>query len=231
MKWFKLLLAILLLPFLAASVVFGWHTLMLVWDAWNWMDLACFFLGFSLWLTLFFGLPRPTWLYVFGHEATHALAILFSGGKIKDFKVSSEGGHVVSNKMSAWIALSPYIIPFYPSIIGLAWILLRSVWPVVDDYYWAFLLIWGISWGFHVSFTLYVMGMEQTDFTSQGYFFSLVIILGCNLWILVLFLWWWAKPMAWKEGGQLLFSLLSGYYMKVFYVIKDFVVWISDKLG
>ena len=43
----------------------------------------------------FFGLPRPLWIYVFGHELTHALWVWMMGGRVSKFHVSSDGGHII----------------------------------------------------------------------------------------------------------------------------------------
>ena len=41
--------------------------------------------GVVLWLVTFFGLPRPLWLYVFGHELTHAIWVMIMGGRVHRF--------------------------------------------------------------------------------------------------------------------------------------------------
>ncbi|MGY8650395.1 MAG: M50 family metallopeptidase, partial [Verrucomicrobiia bacterium] len=35
--------------------------------------------------------PKPMWIYVFGHEFTHAAATMACGGRVKGMKVTSEG--------------------------------------------------------------------------------------------------------------------------------------------
>ena len=80
-------------------------------------ELWFFFIGVLLWLIYFFGLPRPLFLYVLGHELTHAFFVLLCGGKISEFKVKSGGGHIVTNKNNVIISLSPYFIPFYSVIL------------------------------------------------------------------------------------------------------------------
>ena len=48
-----------------------------------------------------------------GHELTHALFVLLCGGKIHDFRVTADGGHVVTDKNNLLISLSPYFVPFW----------------------------------------------------------------------------------------------------------------------
>ena len=77
MKWFKFLIGLGLLPALAGicltlpeMATYGWKGHF--WESvWFWG----LFSGLSLWITVYFVLPRPMWVYVFGHELTHALMV------------------------------------------------------------------------------------------------------------------------------------------------------------
>jgi hypothetical protein len=203
-KLVKFILAVFLLPSLAAV---GWWLVEIVrlhaqrWQEIPWLNLGCFATGFSLMVCVYFFLPRWNWLYVFGHEATHALAVVLSGGKVSGFKVSGGGGHVVSDKISVWIALSPYIVPFYPLTVGAAWFAARWVWPApLTVWESAFVVVWGMAWAFHLCFTVSLLKTDQPDFASQGWFFSIVVILSGNLLIVSVLLWLWLEPGAWRDG-------------------------------
>jgi hypothetical protein len=141
--------------------------------------------GFFAWLLVFFLLPRTMWLYVLGHEFTHALAAMLAGGKVSAFKVTAQGGHVMTDKVNWWIALSPYFVPIY----ALIWI---ALWLTVDFYYplhaWLPILFFGIGlgWAFHVTFTISMLHPRQTDLSREGYLFSAVIILFFNLAIILI---------------------------------------------
>ena len=78
-----------------------------------------FSLGVVLWLIAFFGLPRPLLVYVFGHELTHAVWVWLMGGRVSQFRVSRDGGHIITDRNNFWIALAPYFFPLY-SIIAIA---------------------------------------------------------------------------------------------------------------
>src|ERR1043165_9902388 len=67
--------------------------------------------GAACWLAIYLLLPKPMWVYVFGHELTHAVSALAFGGKVKKFKATSKGGHVVITKTNFFIALAPYFLP------------------------------------------------------------------------------------------------------------------------
>ena len=52
---------------------------------------------------------------------------------------------------------------------------------------WLFLLL-GVTWAFHLSFTIWMIPKGQTDLTYHGVFFSLVIIYMMNVLLLTVFL-------------------------------------------
>jgi hypothetical protein len=52
---------------------------------------------------------------------------------------------------------------------------------------WLFLLL-GATWAFHLTFTIWMIPKGQTDLTSHGVFFSLVIIYLMNVILLSVFL-------------------------------------------
>lgn len=195
MKWLKFMVAWMLCPLVWSSIRLLGVVGMGVsgqWDVWGW-----FLGGAAIWLVWYLFLPRPTWLYVFGHELTHALAIWLSGGKVKSFRVTSQGGMVESDRTSAWIALAPYLVPIYPLLAGIFWLIAVLVWR--DAWQWTrwFLFFWGICWAFHFSFTFSLLKTKQPDFESQGFFFSWVMIVLVNVWILILLVCAFSREMSW----------------------------------
>ena len=65
-KWCKTIIAILLLPVCAGAASALW---MVVRDSGNADTIWVAFLsGAACWLTLYWLLPKPMWVYVFGHE-------------------------------------------------------------------------------------------------------------------------------------------------------------------
>lgn len=146
-----------------------------------------FFLGADLWLVIFFCLPRPLWIYVFGHELTHALWVWLMGGRVHRFQVSKEGGQILTDKTNTWIALAPYFFPIYSllviSIYGVA-----AIFTDVTPYCrWLYGGI-GFTWAFHLSFTFWMIPKGQPDLAYGGTFFSLVLIYLLNLTLLAILL-------------------------------------------
>jgi len=57
------------------------------------------------------------WLYVFGHELTHALAAWSVGARVHAVEVRSDGGHVDLSRSGAFISLAPYCVPIYTVLV------------------------------------------------------------------------------------------------------------------
>lgn len=146
-----------------------------------------FSLGAVLWVIAFFGLPRPLIVYVYGHEATHALWVWAMGGRVWDFKYGADGGSIMADRHNFWIALAPYFFPLY-SLGVIALYGLGGLFYDLSPYReWLYALI-GATWAFHISFTLWMIPKGQTDLTYYGTFFSLVIIYLMNLAVLTILL-------------------------------------------
>jgi hypothetical protein len=182
LKLLKFIIALAMMPLVAGEI---WTVIDLARHAvpsgqWSQTWFLAFGAGFLAWLIVYFLLPRTTWLYVLGHEFTHAIAAMIAGGKISSFQVSAKGGHVVTDKVNWWITLSPYFIPIY----ALVWM---GLWLSVDFWYplkaWQPILYFGIGvfWCFHLTFTASMIHLGQSDLSSQGIVFSIVIILFTNL--------------------------------------------------
>lgn len=187
--WWKFTIGLILLPALAAVgltftdlATHSWRGE--VWRApWFW-SLATGLLG---WTAAYWTLPRPMWIYVFGHELTHALAVYLRGGKVYDFRVGTRGGYVKTDTVNWWITLSPYFIPLYSLIWIALWCSVNFYYPLAA-YEWLLYFGVGITWGFHLTFSYSMIRLGQSDLQSQGYVFSGVIILLLNLLLLELLL-------------------------------------------
>ncbi len=189
-RWVNAIIALFLLP-LAGIWTQTFFTLFsratLHRGFWATEEFWFFALGAVLWLIAFFGLPRPVVLYVFGHELTHAIWVWLMGGRVSAFKVGAEGGYIITNRQNFWIALAPYFYPVY-SVAAVAAYFGASFFCDVAPYTrWLFLVL-GLTWCFHITFTLWAIPKGQSDLTSHGTFFSLVVIYLMNLALLTAFL-------------------------------------------
>ena len=181
--WVKFVIAILLLPFcvVLTQTFFSVFTRATVTQRlWAAEEFWFFSLGAILWLIAFFGLPKPLTAYVFGHELTHAVWVWLMGGRVSQFRVSREGGHVVTSKNNFLISLAPYFFPIY-SILALAVYGVLSLFMDVQPYgRWLYAIV-GATWAFHFTFTCWMIPKNQTDLIYNGTFFSLVVIYLMNL--------------------------------------------------
>ncbi len=131
--------------------------------------------GAACWFAIYLLLPKPMWVYVVGHELTHVVWVWLFGGRVKKFKASSEGGHVIVDKTNFLIALAPYFFPFYASLIVAGFAVGDLLWNWQRYLVWFHLLV-GAAYAFHVTLTAHVLQTRQSDITSQGYLFSAVVI-------------------------------------------------------
>ena len=184
-----------------------------------------FGLGAVLWTLWFFGSiwalgePRPLRAYVFGHELTHAIWVWMMGGRVSHFEVRRDGGHILTDTHNFWIALAPYFYPIYS-------IAVIAVYGAISIFYdlagsglvflwttplqWLFLAL-GITWGFHMSFTCWMIPKGQTDLTYHGTFFSLIVIYVVNLLLLAVFLILAAPEVSWSSFGRELLTNIEDF--------------------
>jgi hypothetical protein len=182
LKWLKFLIAVLLLPICAGAALALGAILRACGGAdTTWVP---FLAGAGCWCVIFFLLPKPLWLYVFGHELTHALWAWGFGGRVKKMKVSSKGGHVIITKTNFLITLAPYFFPLYAIIIIGVFAAGHLIWGW-ERFFVYFDLLLGAAYAFHVTLTFHALQTEQSDITSQGYLFSGVVIFLGNALILL----------------------------------------------
>lgn len=141
--------------------------------------------GAACWWVIYLLLPKPMWVYVVGHELTHAVWTWAMGGRVKKFKVSSKGGHVVVTKSNFLIALAPYFFPLYAVLVGLLFACGHWLWNWHGYLAWFHLLL-GAAYAFHLTLTWHILKSSQTDITDQGYLFSAVVIFLGNASLLLL---------------------------------------------
>jgi hypothetical protein len=125
------------------------------------------------------------YLYVLGHELTHAVFVLLYRGKVTDFHVSADGGYITTNKTNLVIALSPYFVPFWAVVSAVVYAAVRYFGGINQE--WDRLLygLMGVTWTFHMIWTIWMIPRDQPDLKENGTFLSLVVIYLANLLVLV----------------------------------------------
>lgn len=181
-KWVKTILGILLLPVCVGAVLALTDVVRASGQADTiWVAALS---GAGCWLAIYLLLPKPMWIYVIGHELTHAVWVWLMGGRVKKFKASANGGHVVVTKSNFLIALAPYFFPLYAFLVVGVFVAGHFVWGW-DRYRVWFHLLLGAAYAFHLTLTWHILKSNQTDITDQGYLFSAVVIFLGNMLVLL----------------------------------------------
>jgi hypothetical protein len=145
--------------------------------------------GFVLWNLVFFTLPRPVRTYVLAHELTHALWAWVMGARVSGLRISKAGGSITLTKTNVWITLAPYFFPLY-TVLVIAGYYVLSIFLDVERYGLLWLALVGLTWGFHLTFTITTLMQQQKDVTLYGRMFSYMVIyllntLGIGLWVVM----------------------------------------------
>ncbi|HSU57174.1 MAG TPA: hypothetical protein VLT36_24250 [Candidatus Dormibacteraeota bacterium] len=173
-----MLLAILLLPVCAGAAIALGKVIGASGSAnTTWVPI---FAGAACWLVIYLLLPKPMMIYVFGHELTHALWTWAFGGRVKKFKASSKGGHVIVTRNNFFIALAPYFFPLYAILVVLVFLAGHWLWNW-RNYLPYFHVLLGAAYAFHITLTWHILKHSQTDISEQGYLFSAVVIFLGNI--------------------------------------------------
>jgi hypothetical protein len=96
-----------------------------------------------------------------------------------------EGGYITTNKSNLVIALSPYFVPFWSVVLAVIYGLARVFADPNPAWDLAFYAAMGLTWTFHMVWTLWMIPRDQPDLRENGTFLSLVVIYLANLLVLV----------------------------------------------
>lgn len=125
------------------------------------------------------------YLYVFGHELTHAFFVIVCGGKVSDIQISKDGGYIMTNKSNILIALSPYFVPFWSIVMMFIYGMIALIVEIPGGSLY-FMGLLGFTWTFHMAWTIWMIPKDQPDLREHGTFYSLMIITLANLMLLSL---------------------------------------------
>ncbi|MDF7807297.1 hypothetical protein P4E94_07605 [Pontiellaceae bacterium B12219] len=167
-------------------------------------------IGFVTWVFIYFLLPRPVRTYVLAHELTHALWALMMGGRIGKIKVGKEGGHVELSKTNFLITLAPYFFPFYTFIVIALYYLLGLKLNLEPYRIW-WLAAVGLTWAFHITFTVSMLAEHQPDIQEHGRIFSYAVIFISNVLLIGCWMVMIGSPQ-WATYGKMLGHEISSAY-------------------
>lgn len=135
--------------------------------------------GASALLWFFFFKPL-VFLYVIGHEFSHAIWVWLHGGRVHEFEARMEGGHIVTDKTNTWIVLAPYVFPFYSVVWLAAYAVAVGGLGVPGDERVLFGGV-GFTWVLHLAYTVWMIYKGQPDIEYGGTLFSLAFVYLANL--------------------------------------------------
>jgi hypothetical protein len=139
-----------------------------------------FILGAFSYSMLHLFLFKLDFLYVLGHETTHAITTFFSGGKVTGMKVSGKEGSVKTTTPNFFVILSPYLVPVYVIITALLYFAL-SFFINVAKFSGHFIFFTGFTLMFHLVYTAASIREKQSDLVKIGYLFSILFIYIVNI--------------------------------------------------
>ena len=186
---FKLLIAILLFPTVLFALV---ETVDVFFNVLKDFQIAVGLVaGAALYCVIHFGGYKFERLYVWGHEVTHAIAAMLCGFRVHSMTVNKDNGNVKMDQVNAFVALAPYIIPFYALLTGLVYLGLDFMMPI-EHYRPAFVFVVGFFMAFHFVQTFQTLWeTDQPDLQAAGgRIFSAVVIGLSNALLLMLVLKW-----------------------------------------
>jgi hypothetical protein len=187
-SFLKFILSVLLLPVCYAAGRSLLETIISLnrdmgWNG-SWIYFVCGLAAYLVFQAVFF---KPMRTYIFGHELTHAMASILSGGKVKSFKVGKNSGNVTLTKTNTFITLAPYFVPIYSLfLIIVYWAAKRALGANLPYGY--FLFLFGATLAFHLSLTFFAIKHGQSDLRRYGVIYSLIIIFILNCVVLNLIL-------------------------------------------
>jgi hypothetical protein len=168
----RFVVSLLLWP---TALCLAWALGRLLWRLpWLQGQLPWFAGGFGLYLLVQIFFWRPLFIYVMGHELTHALAAVLQGGQADDLRVSTKGGMVKVNRSNFIVNLAPYFFPIYTAAAAL-------IWAIAAETYRPWLAgLLGFTLAFHFALTIHSLSQHQSDVAEVGWLFAFPFIVAVN---------------------------------------------------
>lgn len=184
LRFFRLLSAWLLLPLVWAVLRATLDLLPLTMtgrDGWCSPTALALGAGYLCWALIFAFLSPPAKAYIWAHELTHAAWGLLSGERVGAIHVGETGGSVQLSRGGTLTLLAPYFVPLYTLLLILVRLLAGLFWHVGPRGQLIWLFLVGLTWSFHLSFTIRSLGQRQPDIVACGRLFAYTLIVLLNV--------------------------------------------------
>jgi len=134
---------------------------------------------YALWFVVSILWKKDRFSLILEHELTHLLWSKLLGGKIHSLKINpSRGGEIQHSRNHFIVNLAPYFFPTYTFLLFLIYPFLQNKFVPF------FMVVIGISFGYHLISTALEVRLRQPDIRETGIFFSSIFILFMNILIL-----------------------------------------------
>ena len=186
-KFFKFLLALVLLPITLLVVVEDGRILLSVLE--HLSAAISFILGVAVYAGIHYRYYNFSRMYVFIHEMSHAVAAILCGIRIKDVHIGKESGYVKMSRTNTFVVLAPYFVPGYVVLVAMLYLLL-NFFVDLTPYRQLVLFAIGFFMAFHFIQTFHTLWeADQPDLKlAGGKFFSCVSIVLANMLVLAIVL-------------------------------------------
>ena len=189
-RMIKFVVGLGLLPFVWATARMAWDlVLSLPGGSSSSLPLPALALlgGMIVWIVAFCVLPKPVRSYILAHELTHALWGMLIGAEVSELRIRRNRGSVQLSRTNFLVTLAPYFFPFYTALLLLV-VALASLFCEVGRYQTLWLFLVGVTWGFHLTFTISALQIRQSDIEQHGRLFSYGVIFVMNVLLVALWL-------------------------------------------
>ena len=152
-------------------------------------SLTLFFLiGASIYLLLHFFVYNFSGPYVLAHEMSHAICAWLCGYKVTAMKVKEGSGYTKISGSNFFVFLAPYIVPLFPIIFVLIYLITSVFYKPITQYRNIFLFIVGFFMAHHLTHPyLSLTETEQSDIGGAGgHIFSFPLIILINIALLLI---------------------------------------------
>ena len=121
-----------------------------------------------------------SFISILEHELTHMVFAILTCHSPHDINVKrGVGGNFIYTGQGNWlISIAPYFFPTSAVLVILLGLFYPFMGEPFPNYYW---LILGLMTGYHLISTLDEIHLQQTDFKSAGYLFSILFLPTANL--------------------------------------------------
>lgn len=145
-------------------------------------------------------LKKPKKIFILEHELTHSIFALIFGYKIRKLKIRNNSGSInikppdTSNLAMPQLWFSNTIISISPYFFPLSTIIIILLYRVITFFYHneylniVYLFLFGLTFIFHIIFTIESILYSQKDFEYTGRFFSLIAIYVGNIFCIIFLL-------------------------------------------